>query len=300
MKISVITPSYNQGKFLERTINSVLNQEVLNLEYIVFDGGSTDESVQILKKYSDHLTFFSEKDEGQADAVNKGIEKANGDIIAWINSDDIYFPGALQTVIEVFENNPEVDVVYGLAEHIDEFDEYIEDYYTERWDFKKLQEVCYLCQPAVFFRKKVCYQYGLLQKNLRYCMDYEYWLRIGQEKPFFFLNKKLAGSRLYLTNKTLGNRRGVHEEIIMMIKEKFGKVPTKWIYNLAHIITEDKGFNRNEKKENYKFVRNLVIVSSILLFKYQKKITKMQMKELSGWYKHSRREYLEVKNENRI
>src|SRR5262249_3105363 len=148
--------SYNQGSFLERTINSVLSQQFPGgLEYLVLDGASKDQSVEILNSYSSRLTWISERDRGQADAVNKGLARATGSIIGWLNSDDIYYPGAIGTACEVLDSHPEVDVVYGDANHIDEHDQILEPYPTQSWDFDQLLRTCYVCQPAVFFRKSV-------------------------------------------------------------------------------------------------------------------------------------------------
>ncbi|GAG62509.1 unnamed protein product [marine sediment metagenome] len=120
-RISVITPSYNQGRFLEKTILSVLNQNYPNLEYIIIDGGSTDESINIIKKYENYIDYWvSEKDRGQADALNKGFKKATGDIIGWQNSDDIYLPSVFLKIAELFKQNPKIDIIYGNRFDIDE------------------------------------------------------------------------------------------------------------------------------------------------------------------------------------
>jgi len=287
-KVSIVTPSYNQGIFLKRTIDSILSQGIEEIELLVFDGGSKDNSVEILKSYGNQISFISEKDEGQSDAVNKGLLSAKGEIIGWLNSDDVYYEGAIKAVIEIFDKNPDIDIVYGRADHIDEYDNYIEDYYTELWNYERLKEICFICQPAVFFRRSIINEFGVLDKKLRYCMDYEYWLRVGMKKPFYFLDKKLAGSRLYSDNKTLGSRRAVHIEIITMLKQKFGKIPSRWIYNLAHVITEESGYSRNNEKENYMFVKDVVKNSIISYLKYQKRIPLSSLKEMAGWIKHSR------------
>lgn len=241
MKISVVTPSYNQGQFILRTLQSVAAQSGASFEHVVFDGGSTDQTVEILKSFAAPLRWVSKKDGGQADAVNQGIQSTNGEIIAWLNSDDIYYPGAFQKVIEVFQNNPDVDVVYGNADHIDVLDNSFEEYPTESWSLERLFETCFICQPALFFRRSLVERYGVLDASLNYCMDYEYWLRlaVGGAK-FLHIPMKLAGSRLYADNKTLGARVKVHREINDMFKMKFGKVPDRWLFNYATVCTESQ------------------------------------------------------------
>ncbi len=289
IKLSIITPSYNQGVFLKRTIDSVLEQNVPDLELLVFDGGSTDHSVEILQSYGNRITYVSQKDDGQSDAVNQGLRAARGEIIGWLNSDDVYYSGVLQAVIDVFDKNPDIDVIYGRADHIDVDDRYIEDYYTEAWDYERLKEVCYICQPAVFFRKSIVEKYGVLNKELKFCMDYEYWLRIGGEKPFYFLDLKLAGSRLYSDNKTLGSRKAVHEEIIKMLKSKFGTVPERWIYNFAHVVAEEAGHTRNNPEDNYKFVKKMVISAARTFLRYERRIPLHQIKAMASWVSHAKK-----------
>jgi len=241
MKVSIITPSYNQGQFIERTLQSVASQTGPEIEHVVFDGGSTDSTVEILKRFSPSVRWVSKKDKGQTDAVNQGIHATNGEIIGWLNSDDIYYPGAIDRIVAYFKVNPEIDVVYGMADHIDLEDHAFESYPTEPWDFERLQETCFICQPALFFRRRVVEQHGFLNEALNYCMDYEYWLRLGKSGVrFSYLEEKLAGSRLYADNKTLGARVKVHKEINDMFKKLFGKVPDRWLVNYTHAVVESK------------------------------------------------------------
>lgn len=286
MKLTVVTPSYNQGKYIKRTIESVLSQGIDNLEYIVMDGGSTDETVDILKSYGDKIIWKSEKDKGQTDAVNKGIRMATGDIIGWLNSDDIYYPEAFKHVLKVFEENPQVNVVYGNAYHIDEEDGIIEEYYTEDFDYERLKEVCFICQPSLFFRKELVNKYGYLDDTLQYCMDYDYWLRLGKGETFYRLNEFIAGSRLYDDNKTLGCRRKVHEEMLQMQKKDLGKANKKWIYNLAHVIVDEMGIPREKDgSTNPEFAHQLAKVSVRLFFKYYKYVPTSEINLILQWKK---------------
>ncbi|MDF2858575.1 MAG: kfoC 2 [Neobacillus sp.] len=292
MKLSVITPSYNQGQYIERTILSVINQNVPDLEYLVIDGGSKDQTIDLLKQYSGNLNWVSEADHGQADAVNKGIRRSQGEIIGWLNSDDIYYPGILNKVIDFFDSHPDVMIVYGNANHIDESDVVIEPYPTSNWNFEELFDVCFICQPAVFFRRSLVDKVGLLNAKLQYCMDYEYWLRIGEKYPFSFIPEVLAGSRLYPQTKTLGAREKVHREIIRMIYEKTKEPPTRWIYNLGHVIAREKGLLRTTRQDEMRFVFEVFKVAIIehirlgrlLPYKDLRTITKLLQKYLSTYW----------------
>lgn len=247
-RVSVVTPSFNQGRFIQRTIQSVLSQDMPGLEYIVVDGGSTDGTLEILRAYQDRLTWLSEKDEGQADAVNKGIRLASGDVIGWLNSDDIYYPGALAAVVEFLEAHPEFGVVYGEAYHIDENDNVIAPYPTRDWDFHLLTQTCYICQPATFFRRCLWVQWGGLDASLHYAMDYEYWLRLAQRGVRFGrLRRVVAGSRLHSGAKTLAHRVAVHSEINRMLRARLGRVPDRWLFNYAHAWLDARGLDRRSR-----------------------------------------------------
>jgi glycosyltransferase involved in cell wall biosynthesis len=282
LKVSVITPSYNQGRFLERTIQSVLSQQFNGtLEYLVMDGGSQDESVAILRRYGNSIQWVSEKDRGQADAVNKGLARAKGEIIGWLNSDDIYYPGAIRAACDFLAAHPEVDAVYGNANHIDERDQVIEPYPTEDWDFEVMKERCCVCQPALFFRSSVVQRFGPLNVRWCYCLDYEYWIRLAAGGARFArIGELLAGSRLYATNKTLGSRVKVHAEINDMLRQHLANVPDRWLFNYAHSVLDDRGIPRSERLQFIMLVSALSLSTAV---RWNRHISRPMMETVCKW-----------------
>ena len=283
MKISIVTPSYNQGQFIERTLQSVASQTGAKIEHVVFDGGSTDNTVDVLKAFEPPVRWVSKKDKGQTDAVNQGIRATDGEIVGWLNSDDIYYPGAIARVVQYFQDHPDVDVVYGMADHIDLVDHAFETYPSAPWNLEQLKETCFICQPALFFRRRVVEQYGLLDESLNFCMDYEYWLRLGKAGArFAYLEEKIAGSRLYADNKTLGARVKVHSEINDMFKKLFGVVPDRWLFNYAHAVVETDT-NRQERPRI--FMARLLMTSATAALRWNGKISRSMMNSLVQWGK---------------
>jgi len=183
LTISVITPSYNQAQFLEETIQSVLSQDYPQLEYIIVDGGSTDGSVEIIKKYEKQISqWVSEPDTGQSDAINKGWKMASGDIITWLNTDDTYCPGTISTAADIFHKNPETILVHGAANTYDQSGHRL--LFTSQPFAMDPYEMIMSCggvttQPSIFFRRIVLNEIGYLDTNLHYIMDWEYWIRMG-------------------------------------------------------------------------------------------------------------------------
>jgi glycosyltransferase involved in cell wall biosynthesis len=280
-RVSVITPSFNQGRFVERTIQSVLAQGVVNLDYVVFDGGSTDDTVAILRRYEPAVRWVSEPDRGQAHAVNKGLQATSGEIIGWLNSDDVYYPGAIAAACGVFESAPDVDVVYGDAHHIDESDQIIEPYPTAPWNTEQLKNVCYLCQPAVFFRRRVVARLGGLDERLHYCLDYEYWLRLAQgQAKFFHLPRVLAGSRLYAETKTLGARVEVHREINQMQRACLGQVADQWLFNYAHAVADNRGYQRSDR---FRFALAVAALSCYASLRWNRRLSGTVCREATRW-----------------
>jgi len=204
--VSIITPSYNQAQFLEATILSVLNQDYPNLEYIIVDGGSTDGTLEILKRYSDQITWISEPDQGQSDGFNKGVARAKGDVIGWLNSDDLYEPGAIRQVVQYFVEHPDASVVYGNCTVIDDQGQEIE-YKKGSYTRQKLVEFWRewyqgLFYSSTFYHRRVFDKVGDLDVNLQMAMDYEFLLRVGEFFDFHYLDADLSRFRRHGWSKS--------------------------------------------------------------------------------------------------
>lgn len=202
-KISIITPSFNQAGFIEDTLESVANQTYSSVEHFVVDGGSEDGTVGILKGYEQQydLQWSSEPDEGQSDAINKGFERAKGDIVAWLNSDDTYFDvDVLARVAEYFEQH-DADVIYGDLVYIDQHSVVTAIDARPDFDPQKLPYRILIGQPATFFRRQVVEE-EKLDIELDYSMDYEYWLRLSERFTFLHVDDILAGFRSYPDQKS--------------------------------------------------------------------------------------------------
>lgn len=203
--VSIITPSLNQGFYIEETILSVLNQSYKNIEYIVVDGGSSDETLGILKKYKDKLSCISEPDQGQSDAINKGFRMANGEILAWINSDDFYEMHAIETVVKIFIEHPELSIVYGDCNYIYEIKNERKSIIFKAQNFnldKLIQKGCYIAQPSTFFKRSILNEVGLLNLDLKFAMDYDLWIRIGKKGTALYIPQVLSNFRFSDTSKS--------------------------------------------------------------------------------------------------
>lgn len=203
--ISIITPSYNQGQYLEETILSVLDQDYPNLEYIIIDGDSSDKSVEIIKKYEQYITYWvSEQDNGQTHAINKGFRKATGDIIAWINSDDIYFKGVFEKVSQVFSNNPDIDVLYSNGVWIDESGKIIRKrkhthFHYNTWFYGMADPF----QSEVFYNRRVLEKAGYLNETFQMMMDREWWIRMANNGcKFKYIDNEFAATRKHSNTKS--------------------------------------------------------------------------------------------------
>jgi glycosyltransferase involved in cell wall biosynthesis len=212
MKISIVTPSYNQGAFIGQTIQSILSQGIDDLEFIVADGGSTDGTLEILKQHEGKVTWFSEPDRGMADAINKGIARATGDIIGWLNTDDIYLDGTLNFVKDYFSEHPDCQWLCGKCRIIDKNGREIWKYATwyknlflKKFSYRNLLRENFISQPAVFFRKDLIGKVGPLNTGLRFAMDYDLWLRFGKVAPAHFTGRYLSLFRRHGESKSVND-----------------------------------------------------------------------------------------------
>ena len=223
-----MTPSLNQGQFIRATIDSVLGQGYSDLELWVIDGGSTDGTLEILASYGGRVRWVSEPDSGQAEAINKGLRRATGEVVGWLNSDDTYLPGALQAVGEFFARNAGTAAVYGDAHYVDRGGRIVGPYPTRDFDWERLAHECYLCQPAVFFRRGLVDRLGGLDTDLAVALDYDLWIRYFREHRPVRLARPLATSRMYPDNKTLALRSRGYGEIFRIVRRHYGYVPYSW------------------------------------------------------------------------
>jgi len=203
--VSIITPSFNQARYLEATIQSVLGQDYPRIEYIIMDGGSTDGSVDIIKKYESKLGWWvSEKDKGQTDGINKGFARAKGDILAWLNSDDTYEPKAVGAAVKYLIEHPEAGMVYADANFINETGRVIGRFNSAQTDYRLLRQgYVHIPQQTMFFRASLWKEVGPLDPSFYFAMDYDLWTRIAQRAPLAYVPQIWANFRLHTSGKTI-------------------------------------------------------------------------------------------------
>jgi glycosyltransferase involved in cell wall biosynthesis len=217
-RVTVVSPSYNQAAFLEQTILSVLGQDYPNLEYMVVDGASTDGSVEIIRRYAGKLAWWvSEKDHGQGEAINKGFSRASGEIVAWLNSDDVFQPGALAAAVQVFQAEPDVGLVFSDVLAIDGENHVLNLMRCGQWGLDDLMTFHILNQPGVFMRRTVLEQGGYLDPAYHYMLDTHLWLRLAQVAPMRYLPKTLAAGRFHAGAKNLAAAPRFGEESLRLV-----------------------------------------------------------------------------------
>jgi len=205
MLVSIVTPSFNQGQFLETTMRSVLAQDYPNIEYIVVDGGSKDNSPEIIRRYADRLAWWvSEPDKGQTDALNKGFSHASGEILAWLNSDDTYQPGAVAEAVAYLQDHPDVSMVYGDANYIDAEGQVIGRFPAAQTDNRRLRQgYVHVPQQATFFRGDLWRKVAPLDPSFYFAMDYDLWVRLSRLGPPAYVPRLWANFRLHGGGKTI-------------------------------------------------------------------------------------------------
>ncbi len=216
--VSIITPSFNQAGYLEATILSVLDQGYPNIEYLIADGGSHDGSVQIIEKYASRLAWWvSEKDRGQGDAINKGFGHSKGEIVAWLNSDDLYLPDAVEQAVALFGKYPDAGMVFGNAITIDAAGRPLNPLVFGDWELADLLRFQIICQPAVFIRRSVLQRAGFLDSSYQYLLDHQLWLRIAAAAPIVHANAFWAAARHHSQAKNVAHAGEFADEVYRIL-----------------------------------------------------------------------------------
>jgi glycosyltransferase involved in cell wall biosynthesis len=217
--VSIITPSYNQAAFLEDTIQSVLTQDYIALEYILVDGGSTDGSLDIIHRYQGKFAWWvSEPDTGQADAINKGLSRSKGEIVAWLNSDDLYLPGAVFQAVSALQSDPRLAFVFGNAVTVDAKGNMLSHWRFAPYKLLDLMAFRIICQPSVFMRRSVLESAGLLDASYLYLLDHQLWIRLARRAPFQHIPSSLSAARHHLGAKNVAQAAGFGQEAFRILE----------------------------------------------------------------------------------
>jgi glycosyltransferase involved in cell wall biosynthesis len=223
-RVSIITPSYNQARFLEETIRSVLSQDYPDLEYIIVDGGSTDGSQEVIQRYAGRLAWWvSERDQGQTDAINKGFGRATGEVFAWLNSDDTYLPGAVGEAVEYLQSHAEAGMVYGDANLIDDQGKIIGRFPARQTDYRSLlRGSVHIPQQAAFFRGSLWREVGPLDPAFFFAMDYDLWVRLAKISQLCYHPQLWANFRLQEQGKSVHSDDRCYPEMLRVYRRERG------------------------------------------------------------------------------
>lgn len=242
-RVSVVMPSYNHAKYLPMAIDSVLSQGYANVELIVMDGGSTDGSVDILRSYGHRLRFVSERDRGQADAINRGLAQATGDVLCWLNSDDMFMPAILPRVARAFTEHAAADFVYGRGWDIDEGGRVIDEAGVLTFDLWKLiHQRNFIQQPSCFFRRSLFERVGPVDESLHYVMDWDLWIRFAAYRGLF-VDEFWSYNRVHSANKTQSGQFRRWAEIRRMVRRYTSSPwpPVTSLYLLEALLQRMRG-----------------------------------------------------------
>jgi glycosyltransferase involved in cell wall biosynthesis len=258
--VSIVTPSYNMGRYIEHAISSVLSQDYPRIEYIVVDAGSTDGTLEILQRYRHGLHFTSGRDSGPADAINRGFLDTTGSLFAWLNADDTFLPGAVGAAVEHFERHPDIDIAYGNAHWTGPRGEIVGSYPARDFDRALLAQECFICQPASFLRAPI-FRRLTVNPRLQYAFDYDLWIRAAaQGCRFGRIDRNLACSRMHLENRTLGRRGGVLRECMQVLQTHFGYVPFSWVHTYCcYLLDCEDQFYRPIRPSFAKYAMSLPV-----------------------------------------
>jgi len=253
-KVSIVTPSFNQALFLEQTLRSVLEQDYPNLEYIVIDGGSRDGSLEIIHKYADRLAYWqSQPDQGQTDAINQGFTRASGEILAWLNSDDLLLPGAVNAAARALQAHPEAAMVYGDALLINAEGKTIGKFPAAQTDYRKLRRgYVHIPQQASFFRADLWQQVAPLDVSFYFAMDYDLWVRLAALAPLVYVPELWAAFRLHGAGKSIAADDRCWPEMLRVHYRDGGKVlsPIVFKYWLRKLASPLLMHRRKKQMEN--------------------------------------------------
>jgi len=228
--VSIVTPCLNAAEFLEPTIESVFAQDYRRIEYIVMDGGSTDGTLEILRRYEGRLRWVSGRDRGTADAINRGFALSQGGTFTYLNADDELLPGAVSSAVRAFQADPEAAVIYGGGWWVDQSGARIAPYPVRDFDPELLARECFICQPASFLRREAFEHAGGMDPEFNLTFDYEFWMRLAKTYRFQRIDETLALSRMHPSNKSLGQRQKVFRETFRIMRRHYGFVPFSWVY----------------------------------------------------------------------
>lgn len=262
--VTIVTPCLNMESYIAATIESVLSQDYSNIQYILVDGGSTDRTTEVIcsyvAQYPDRMRLIVEPDGGVAEALEKGLAAARGDIFAYINADDTYFPGAIRTAVNWLQDHAEVAGIYGNAYWIDTEGERIGTYPTEPFDPATLGQSCYICQPSCFLRTEILRAMGGFNTEYQVAFDYELWLRLAQTHRLLKIDALLANSRMHRMNKTLRQRTVGFEEASRALRRYQGYVPFRWAHSYASFLLDQRDqFFEPLRPSFTKFVFSLIV-----------------------------------------